>query len=138
MLLKQNRGKLIHVINEDNSEVTREFQLVSAANGGFCGGGFYSAPNSSLSDGLLDISLIDKVTRREFIGLVGAYKSGKHLETKLGKRIVTYTKAKAVCFEFSEPTNVCIDGEISVLERLDITVIPKAVAFAIPVECKLK
>lgn len=137
VLLKQNRGKLIHVINEDNSEVTREFQLVSAANGGFCGGGFYSAPNSSLSDGLLDISLIDKVTRREFIGLVGAYKSGKHLETKLGKRIVTYTKAKAVCFEFSEPTNVCIDGEISVLERLDITVIPKAVAFAIPVGCKL-
>ncbi len=138
VLLKQNRGKLVHVINEDGSELTREFQLVSAANGGFCGGGFYSAPKSSLSDGLLDVSLIDKVTRREFIGLVGAYKSGKHLETKLGKRIVNYTKAKAVSFEFSEPTNVCIDGEISPMERLDISILPKAVAFAIPVGCKLK
>ncbi len=137
-LLKENRGKLIHVINEDGSELTREFQLVSAANGGFCGGGFYSAPKSSLSDGLLDVSLIDKVSRREFISLVGAYKSGKHLETKLGKKIVNYTKAKAVSFEFSEPTNVCIDGEISQMERLDISILPRAVAFAIPVGCKLK
>ena len=138
VLLKQNRGKLIHVINEDGSELTREFQLVSAANGGFCGGGFYSAPKSSLSDGLLDVSLIDKVSRREFISLVGAYKSGKHLETKLGKKIVTYTKAKAVSFEFTEPTNVCIDGEISLLKRLDISILPRAIAFAIPVGCKLK
>ena len=137
-LLRRNKGCMIRVRREDGTEVAREFQLVSAANGGFCGGGFHSAPKSSLSDGYLDISLIDKVSRLELVRLVGAYKSGKHLETKLGKRIVEYTHAKSVVFEFAEPTNVCIDGEISVMEHLELSIIPQAIAFVVPVGCRIK
>lgn len=132
VLLGQNRGCTIRVVREDGSEVTGEFQLVSAANGAFCGGGFHSAPRSSLSDGLLDVSLIAKVTRTELLALIGSYKSGTHLETKLGKRVVEYTHAKKVEFNFAEPTNVCVDGEISKMERLTIEVVPNAVKFAIP------
>ncbi|MBQ2765640.1 MAG: hypothetical protein IJF48_01465 [Clostridia bacterium] len=137
-LLRDNPGRVIHVRRADGSEVTKEFQLVSAANGGWCGGGFHSAPKSALNDGLLDVSLIDKVSRRDFIRLVGSYKSGKHLETKLGKKIVEYTHAKAVSFEFAEPTNVCIDGEISVMDKLEVSIAPRAIAFAVPVGCRVK
>ena len=134
-LLRRNEGKRVRVIREDGSEITREFQLVSAANGGFCGGGFNSAPKSSLTDGFLDISLIDKVSRFDFIRLVGAYKNGKHLETRLGKRIIEYAHAKSVRFEFAEPVNVCIDGEISRMEQLELGIMPRALSFVIPVGC---
>lgn len=137
-LLRRNRGRVIHVKREDGSEITKEFQLVSAANGGWCGGGFHSAPRSALDDGLIDISLIDKVTRRDFIRLVGSYKKGTHLETKLGRKIVEYKQGTSVTFEFVEPTNICIDGEISVMESLEISVVPRAIAFALPVGCKVK
>ena len=136
VLLRKNLGKVIRVRRDDGTEITKEFQLVSAANGGWCGGGFNSAPKSSLNDGLLDISLIDKVSRRDLIKIIGSYKSGKHLETKLGQRIVDYKHSRAVTFEFSEPTNVCIDGEIVKLDKLEISVMPRAVAFAIPLGCR--
>ena len=135
VLLGENRGCTIRVVREDGSDLTKEFQLVSAANGAYCGGGFHSAPKSSLFDGLIDISLITKVTRTELLRLIGSYKNGTHLETKLGKRIVEYTHAKKVEFIFSEPTNVCIDGEISKMERLSLEVVPSAIKFVIPNAC---
>lgn len=138
VLLRENKGCTIRVIREDGSEVTKEFQLVSAANGAFCGGGFHSAPKSSLSDGLLDVSLIEKVTRTELIRLIGSYKSGKHLTTKLGKRVVEYSHAKKVEFEFAEPTNVCVDGEISKMERISLAVVPNAINFVVPEGSKIK
>ncbi len=135
--LKKNLGRVITAKLADGTEITREFQLVSAANGGFCGGGFHSAPGSSLNDGLLDVSLINKVSRFDFIRLVGAYKKGTHLETKLGKKVVHYAKVKSVAFEFSEPANVCVDGEVRRLDRLALSVLPRAIAFAVPVGCEI-
>lgn len=138
VLLKENKGCTIRLIREDGSERTGEFQLVSAANGGFCGGGFHSAPKSSLSDGMLDISLISKVTRTELFRLIGAYKAGKHLGTKLGKRVVEYNYAKKIEFVFTEPTNVCIDGEIIKMNSISLEIVPKAISFVIPVGSKVK
>ncbi len=136
-LLKKNPGRVITARFSDGTEITREFQLVSAANGGFCGGGFHSAPKSSLSDGLLDVSLISKVSRRNLIRLIGSYKKGTHLETKLGKKVVYYTKAKSVSFEFAEPANVCVDGDVLELDRLELSIMPRALSFAVPVGCEI-
>lgn len=136
-VLKKNLGKKIRVRTSGGIDEYKEYQLVSAANGGFCGGGFHSAPGRSLDDGKLDVSLIDKVSRTTFIRLVGAYKKGTHLETKLGKRIVRYMHESSVSFEFSEPANICVDGEIIRRRRIDLSVMPRAVAFVIPVGCEI-
>ncbi len=136
--LIKNLGCNVTVQKNNGRAESREFQLVSAANGGFCGGGFHSAPESSLDDGLLDVSLIKKVSRLEFLRLVGRYKKGTHLSTRLGKRVVEYTKAKSVDFFFEKPTNVCIDGEISEMDSLHISVVPKSIAFAVPVGCRIR
>ncbi len=133
--LKKNLGRTITVRRPDGSEVRREFELVSAANGGWCGGGFHSAPKSSLTDGLLDISLIKKVSRTTFIRLVGAYKKGTHLETKLGKQIVAYMQEKSVTFKMDQETDICIDGEVCRADELSLSILPKSIAFALPVGC---
>lgn len=136
--LIKNLGCNTAVQRDNEKAELREFQLVSAANGGFCGGGFHSAPESSLDDGFLDVSLIKKVSRSQFLRLVGRYKKGTHLNTRLGKKVVEYTKARSVDFFFEKPTNVCIDGEITKMESLHLRVVPNSIAFAVPVGCRIR
>ena len=138
IMLKKNRGRTITVVNQDKSELTREFQLVAIANGGFCGGGFHSAPESRLDDGLLDLSLIKKVSRTTFLRLVGHYKNGTHLKTRLGKKVVTYIQTESAELHFPEETNICIDGDILKLHELKLKVIPRSVLFLLPVGVELK
>ncbi len=134
----KNLGCKIAVSMDNEKSEKQEFQLVSAANGGFCGGGFHSAPESSLDDGFLDVSLIKKVSRFNFLRLVGRYKKGTHLKTRLGRKIVEYKKARTVDFFFEKPTNVCIDGDVVNMEHLHLSVIPKGIAFVIPVGCRIR
>lgn len=138
VMLKENPGKTLSVIRPDGSITKKEYQLVSVANGGFCGGGFHSAPKSSLTDGLLDVSLIDKVKRRELLKILLSYRKGTHLETKLGKRIVNYSQTKEISLIFDKPSNVCIDGEIITMSAVNLKVIPNAISFLVPVGCSIK
>ena len=138
IMLKNNLGKVITVINSDGSTFTREFQLVAVANGGYCGGGFHSAPESKLDDGLLDLSLIKKVSRINFLRLVGHYKNGTHLKTRLGKKVVGYSQTTSVELRFPDETNVCIDGEILKLHEARFRVIPRSILFLLPVGTAMK
>lgn len=133
IILKKNPGQIITVTNQNGIEITAEFQLAAVANGGFCGGGFNSAPESKLDDGLLDLSLIKKVTRTTFLRLVGRYKAGTHLKSRLGRKVVNYRQVKLVEFKFPTETKVCIDGEIIKVDRLKLTVVPHAIKFLLPV-----
>lgn len=133
LVLIKNAGKVISVHRADGSEITREFELCAVANGGFCGGGFYSAPESRLDDGLLDISLIKKVSRSTFLALVGSYKKGTHLGTRLGKKVVAYSKERSIAFRFSEDTAVSIDGEIETVREAVFRSVPGSVSFVLPV-----
>lgn len=133
IILKKNLGQTMTVTDSDGNTQSREFQLVAVANGGFCGGGFHSAPESKLDDGLLDVSLIKKVNRRDFLRLVGHYKNGTHLRTRLGKRVVNYRQMTSVSLAFPSETNVCVDGEIFRLREVDLSIVPRAVSFLIPV-----
>lgn len=138
IMLKNNLGKIITVVNSDSSTFTREFQLVAVANGGYCGGGFHSAPESKLDDGLLDLSLIKKVSRINFLRLVGHYKNGTHLRTRLGKKVVGYSQITSVELKFPDETNVCIDGEILKLHEARFSVIPRSILFLLPVGTEIK
>ncbi len=60
--------------------------LCAIANGICYGGGYYCAPNAKIDDGLLDVCLVKKVSRLNFLCMVGKYKKGKHLEDKKSKK----------------------------------------------------
>lgn len=136
VVLRRNLGKKISVILDDQTQRRDEFQLCAVANGGFCGGGFHSAPRCSLNDGLIDVSLIKKVSRTKFLTLVGPYKKGTHLETAGGKKIITYIQCKSVIFKFDSETDVCVDGEISKMSHAEFRVVPNALSFSLPVGVK--
>ncbi len=119
-------------ISADGIGIDRSMMLCAIANGGFYGGGYHAAPRSELDDGLLDLCIVEKVSRAKFISLIGSYKAGTHLESKAAKGVITYKKCKTVTLEFPSEHNFCIDGEIAKYSRVDIEVKHKAIMFSVP------
>ena len=110
----------------------KRFLLAFFANGGFYGGGFHAAPLAELKDGLMDVCLINYVSRLTFLGLVGSYKKGTHLEAKNRDEVFEYLKCSEINIKFDKVEKVCIDGEIEECEALNIKVIRDKINFAVP------
>ncbi len=131
-------GTPMKIIFDDGEVIEKNLTLTAIGNGKFCGGGFKSAPKASLSDGLLDVCIIDKVSRLSFLQLVSSYKDGTFLEKKTAQKIVKYKQADHFRMEFNEPQPICIDGEVSMAKTVDFKVIPGAFNFVIPKGCALR
>ncbi len=107
--------------------------LTAIANGSFCGGGFNALPLAKLDDGLLDMLIVDKISRTKFISLVGDYRKGTYIdhETKeikpKFKNILNYYRCKKVHIEGISA--ICADGEVEGAECCDIEIIPRAITF---------
>ncbi len=125
-------GTKMKIIFDDGEVIDKQLTLTAIGNGKFCGGGFKSAPRANLADGLMDICIIDKVSRLTFIQLIGPYKEGTFLENKNAQKIVKYRQEKHFKMEFEQPQPICIDGEIFNAKTIDFTVVPAAFNFIIP------
>lgn len=125
-------GTPMHITLADGTEINESLMLTAIAGGCYCGGGFKAAPHASLTDGLLDLCVIKKLSRAKFIGLIGSYKEGTHLELEKAKAYIQYYQTPSVCFRFDTPTNICVDGEIEMTDHVDITAVPGALTFSIP------
>ncbi len=111
--------------------VSDKFTLALIANCKYYGGGFHSAPLANPADGLLDVLIAKKVSRISFLGLVGDYKKGTHLdpvsETPLKKfqKILVYKKCRKI--RISGITDICADGELEKASSIEVEAVPKAV-----------
>lgn len=108
--------------------------LCAVANGGFYGGGYHPLPSASPSDGYIDMCLVDNVSRLRFISLVGKYKKGTHITPKTAD-VIRVLRCRKLCLEFPEQHRVCIDGELLMMDRCDIEVLPAAIRLVLPAGC---
>ncbi|MGM9566755.1 MAG: diacylglycerol/lipid kinase family protein, partial [Clostridia bacterium] len=108
------------------------FALTSFANGKACGGGFYAAPKADVSDGLLEITSVRKVTKLQFLQLVKGYKNGTHVDDPKYASFVIYSRGKRAELKCTVPTEICIDGEIIRTDRITVEILPQAINFVIP------
>ena len=109
----------------------RDYLLNTYANGSFYGGGYHSNPRASLVDGKIDVLRVFPLGRLKFVSIVGAYKSGKHLDPKYAK-ILESEKVERVDLTFEKTTNISMDGEIVRADELHLSVVPKALRLLIP------
>lgn len=109
----------------------QERLLLTFANGGFCGGGFYSNPLSRLDDGCIDVLEVNEISRRRFISLVGSYKKGTHVVPK-NRAILKSFKARSYKIDFEAPTAVSIDGEISIELSAELSCVRDAIELLVP------
>jgi diacylglycerol kinase (ATP) len=80
------------------------------ANGQYQGGGMFVAPLAKVDDGLLDLSIINKVSRLKIYGLLPRYVKGTHLTLNF----VEYYKCRTVKVEnISPPAPLNMDGEVT-------------------------
>ncbi|MBQ9511366.1 MAG: diacylglycerol kinase family lipid kinase [Clostridia bacterium] len=122
-----------YCISYDGDEpLDKTFTLVAFGNGSIYGGGYKAAPYASIDDGLIDACSVDKVSRGQFLSLVGKYKAGLHADPEKKIDVVNYRKCKKIHFKADEPVGVCFDGEIEDYDEFDIEIIPGAMPFIVP------
>ena len=98
----------------DDFEYSGEFLMFAVGLTRATGGGTLVTPNASMTDGLLDLCIIESMSRAEFARTVLKVKRGEHV----GDPGVHYIQLKAVTIESSEPMSVNVDGEVSDSRRL--------------------
>lgn len=109
-----------------------KFLLCTVANGQYVGGSFKCAPRAKLGDGLMEVCLIDPISRLRFVKLLGPYTAGEHLDDESFSDIITYRQAKKVEVEAPEGFAYSLDGEIIYEDKFTIEIVPNALNFANP------
>ncbi|MBR5252295.1 MAG: hypothetical protein IKV39_00285, partial [Clostridia bacterium] len=76
---------------------------------------FKAAPIASVSDGLMDVLIVNDVSRLKFISVVGNYRKGDFIDEqgKLGKKfekVLSYHRCRKMTLAGVE--RFCLDGEI--------------------------
>lgn len=137
-VLSKKMGKHFRITLGDENDKTEVIEndclLAFIANGGYCGGGFFSAPVAKLDDGLLDVLIVKKVSRLKFLSLISDYRKGTHIdpETKQPVKkfadVLQYRKVKKVIVEGMK--QICADGEVEACEKISVSVLPRAVTFS--------
>lgn len=130
--LTRKYGKMFKVITEDGKVIGGEHLLALFANAQYYGGGYKAAPFALVNDGLLDVIVIDKVSRATFVKFLSKYKSGTYMDVPEKVPFVHYFKCKKVIFESEETSGVCADGEISPAKKLEIEIVPNSVNVVVP------
>ncbi len=113
----------------------QKFLLTACANAHYYGGGFHAAPLASLTDGLMDVMVINDMSRLRFLSLVGAYKAGTYIDENgvLGKKykdVISYHRCRKIRIE--GVSHYCLDGEVFKTggSPIEAEVIPNAIGFA--------
>ena len=106
--------------------------LCTVANGQYVGGSFKCAPRAKTDDGLIEVCLVDCISRITFVQLIGLYTRGEHLDDPKMKKILVYRQAKKVEVEAPEGFAYSLDGEIIYEDHFTIEIVPAAVKVAVP------
>ena len=130
IILKKTPYALVVVDEEKFYE--GKILLMTFANGKYYGGGYKAAPNAIVDDGLLETLVVKNISRVRFVMLVKDYKAGTHLEKKKFKSIIHYARSKKIRIKFNKDACICLDGEISYNNRVDIEIEPAKLKFIIP------
>lgn len=103
--------------------ISAKYSTISICNGAYYGGGYKIAPKSQLTDGLLDVYFIDKMSRIRIIKLLLKLKKGKHE----GKKKVHKFRTNHVEIEIEKEITFNVDGEKLTDKKFIIDLLPKAI-----------
>jgi YegS/Rv2252/BmrU family lipid kinase len=118
-----------YVIEIDGERIDGEKTMVCVCNGRFYGGGFNPVPDADPTDGLLDVLVVEKVSRLKVAQVVGKYKNGKFRDYPHLIRHFRTDHLKIFC---DRPTPVNLDGELRTAETVDFSVANEKLRFFYP------
>ena len=129
------RKKTVDItITKDGKSRNYKVLLATFMNGQYYGGGFMSAPNANLQDGLFDVTLIANVSRLRILRLLPIYFKGNHL----GFDVVTNYQATSIEVHSPQLIQVGCDGELTQRNSFRLDIVPKGLRLIIPKGSSLK
>lgn len=127
----------ISLIVKNGDEVVKEGKMLlcSIANGGYCGGGIYSSPRSSVDDGYFELNILNNLSRATFLRMFNSYRTGKYLDHRLAP-VLTVSRQHLTSLRVepykSKEFVMCVDGEIFHTEGIDLSIEPQTINFIVP------
>lgn len=94
------------------------------------GGGFRFSPEADITDGLLDIMIVEPVTTWDLLSTLPKAYKGKHL----GHPAIRLHRARSVRIETTRPIPKMFDGEVLGTTPIEVTVKPKALKVVVPAD----
>ena len=135
IMLVKKKGADIRIEYSDGHVKDGKILLTAVANGCYCGGGVKGVPYCDLNDGLMDVSVINDISRNFFIRVFPSYAKGTHPEKKsmIKKKVLEYTKEKTLTITANgESLRLCTDGEITTQKRNEFSAVKDAFRFIVP------
>ena len=124
------RGIAEHYVVQINGEtVDAEHTMICVCNGRFYGGGFNPVPTADPCDGVLDVLLVNKVSRLQVPAVIGRYKNGRYAELPELVRHVRTDSLKILC---DKPTSINLDGELRTATEVEISLAKEKLRFFYP------
>ena len=118
-----------YTVELDGETVDGEFTMICVCNGRYYGGGFNPVPEADLTDGLLDVLLVNKVSRTLVPLVIGKYKDGRYAELP---HLVKHYRTDRVKIRCDQVTPVNVDGEVLMAKEVDFRVAEEKIRFFYP------
>ncbi len=110
-------------IEIDGKRIERKNIFVEISNSKYTGKDFLMAPSASIDDGLLDITLLNKLSRLRLLQCLPKIFTGEHV--KMNE--VECFKASKIMIETNPPKNLTPDGQLTGNTPIEIECIPNAI-----------
>lgn len=117
----------------DGKPVEGDYAVVSCCNGRYYGGGFMPMPEARMDDGIMNVMIVDRVTRLQFLRFIGPYSKGEY--HKAPKFAHGYTPKVVRIRSEHEDIVTCLDGESIVNSDVTIRLADKRLNFFGPAGC---
>ena len=118
-----------YVVELDGKTIDGQKTLICVCNGRFYGGGFNPVPEADPSDGLLDVLIVEKVSRLKVASVVGTYKSGGYKQLP---QYIRHFRTKSITIHCDKETPINLDGELRMAKDVTMSVAPEKVRFFYP------
>ena len=119
-----------HYVVEINGQIIDgEKTMICVCNGRFYGGGFNPVPEADPCDGLLDVLVVEKVSRLKVAQVVGKYKNGQYRSLPKLIRHFRTDRVKIIC---DKETPINLDGEMRMGKEIEFSVAKEKLRFFYP------
>ena len=103
--------------------------MICACNGRFYGGGFNPVPQADPTDGILDVLLVNHVSRLLVPKVIGKYKNGRYKELP---KLVRHVRTKELTIKCDRVTPINLDGELRLSDTVHIRIADEKLRFFYP------
>ena len=118
-----------YVVEIDGEVIDGKKTMICICNGRFYGGGFNPVPEADPADGLLDVLVVEEVSRLQVPGVVGKYKAGRYKELP---HLVRHFRTKSITIHCDKETPINLDGEMRLAKTATFSLAEEKLRFFYP------